>query len=481
MNKTVIALSVAVVVLSMGCQGQSEQEKGPKRPNIILILADDLGYADLGCYGNSRVQTPHLDRMASNGMHFTDFHSNGTMCSPTRAAIMTGRYQQRVGVDGVGDRLNSDAITIAQRLRDDAGYTTGMFGKWHISGHNRSPEEYQGLMPTDFGFDEFYGFMSSFIDYNNHHNDTGELDWWHNNSLIEEKGYASHLVVDHALRFVQENRDNPFFLYLAFPEVHFPYLTPEDLPYFQPGQTYPTAGDPSRSRLGPYDGSTELQSVFYRMIHEMDKGVGRVFDALEKLGIDDNTFVFFTSDNGGYVYYRQFNVETQRYATTVLNDGSMSDHGPYRGQKTELYEGGHRVPAIAWWPNHISPGTVTDETTMTFDLVPTFMEVAGIKTTQDDDQQALDGTSLKPLLIDEQSLEPRELFWLFNGNSAIRSGDWKLIRHNVKDKPIELYNLSEDPGESFNIAKKDAAIAGQLEEKLGAFQKAIILENSESN
>lgn len=136
MNKTFIILSVSILV-SIACQSKQKQEGEPQKPNIILILADDLGYADIGCYGNSQVQTPYLDRMASSGMRFTDFHSNGPMCSPTRASLVTGRYQQRVGVDGVGDQLNSDAITIAQRLRDGAGYTTGLFGKWHISGHNR--------------------------------------------------------------------------------------------------------------------------------------------------------------------------------------------------------------------------------------------------------------------------------------------------------------------------------------------------------
>jgi arylsulfatase A len=443
-----------------------------QQPNIILILADDLGYADLGCYGNPLVQTPHLDRMASEGMRFTDFHSNGPMCSPTRASILTGRYQQRVGVDGVGDRLNTDAITIAQRLRDDAGYATGMFGKWHISGHNRKPEDYHGHMPMDFGFDEFRGFMSGFIDYINHHTDAGELDWWSNDKLIKEKGYASHLLVDHALNFIQENKDNPFFLYLSFPEPHFPFMTPDDPPYFRPGQTYPTAGNPVRSRLGPYDGKPELQSVFHRMINEMDKGIGRVICALEMLGIDDNTLVFFTSDNGGYIYYRQLNPETQSFdGATDLNHGLMSDNGPYRGQKAELYEGGHRVPAIAWWPKRILPGTVTDEVTMTFDLVPTFMEVAGIGIPQDDHQQALDGTSLFPLLFRQKPLSPRLLYWLFRGDGAIRSGDWKLIRY--KEKPLELYHLGEDPGESVNIVNIHAGIATQLAEKLEIFQKSM--------
>jgi len=171
--------------------GANEQPQKELRPNIVLFLADDAGFADIGCYGNAKVKTPHLDRLAKEGATFMDFHTNGPMCSPTRAALLTGRYQQRTGVDGVGDLLHGDEIVIAQRLRSEAGYATGIFGKWHVSGHNRNKDFYKNWTPNRFGFSEFVGFMGGFVDYNNHLTDRGKLDWWHNDTLIEEKGYAS--------------------------------------------------------------------------------------------------------------------------------------------------------------------------------------------------------------------------------------------------------------------------------------------------
>jgi arylsulfatase A-like enzyme len=314
--------------------------------------------------------------------------------------------------------------------------------------------------------------MSGFIDYINHHTDAGDLDWWYNDKLIEERGYASHVLVDHALDFIRKSKDSPFFLYLSFPEPHFPFMTPDDPAYFQPGLTYPDAGDPARSRLGPHDGSDGLQSVFYRMVQEMDGGIGKVVELLETLGLSDNTFIFFTSDNGGYVYYRQLNPETQRFdKATDLNYGKISNNGPYRGQKGELYEGGHRVPAIAWWPGRIPPGTVTDEAAMTFDLYPTFLEIAGIAQPADKVQQPLDGISLYLLLTRLRPLPERSLFWLFRGEGAVRRGKWKFLSH--KERPEELYHLGTDPRESSNVVADHADIADQLRGELKTFQKLI--------
>jgi arylsulfatase A len=436
-----------------------------RAPNIFLILDDDLGYADLGCYGNAHVRTPNLDALAAQGVRFTDFHSNGPLCTPTRAALLTGRYQQRYGVDGVhgvGDLLPLSAVTIARRLRDDAGYATGIFGKWHLSGHDRSPEQYKGRMPGDFGFDEFRGFMSGIIDYASHLNANGKRDWWHNDRIVDEKGYASHLVVDHATRFIRAHRDRPFFVFLSFPDIHFPFMTPDDPPYFQPGEQYgfPRSDkEPENRRLGPHDGSPDLQRVVHRMIGEMDTGVGRVIDTLKACGLDRDTFVFFTSDNGGYIDYRG------------LNRGRISDMGPLRGQKSDLYEGGHRVPAIVWHPGRVPPGKVCDATALTFDLHPTFLDLAGLNPPPPGSADALDGVSLLPLLFHGKPIAERAVAWFCYQWRALRKGAWKLIQNG--DRPPELYNLAEDIGETTNRLSEFSTLGNALHKELQALERDV--------
>jgi arylsulfatase A len=433
-SSTMKALLTIAAILGLALTATAVQP-----PNVVLIVADDLGYGDLGCYGNAAVKTPNLDRMAAEGMRFTDFYANSPMCSPTRAALLTGRYQQRVGVTKVGDVLNRGEIVIAQRLREQAGYATGYFGKWHVSGHYHDEPMRRERMPMDYGFDQFRGLMGGFIDFQNYLHDRGELDWWHQRELVtDDRGYATHILTDHAVNFIREHSgERPFFVVLAMPDIHFPWMTPDDPPYYQPGERMVNF-DPERNRLGPHAGTDRLQAAVHRMIEETDRAAGRILDTLNQLAVAKDTLVFFVSDNGGILSYQG------RY------EGQISNNGPLRGEKITLYEGGIRVPAIAWRPGTVPAGVVTRERGMTFDLFPTLLELAGLETPPADCPHALDGISLVPLLHRGHPLPNRVLFWGFGNQRAVRQGKWKFLQRGSASPA--LFDLQADPGESRNLA-----------------------------
>ena len=296
------------------------------KPNIIIILADDLGYGDLGCYQNTRNLTPRIDRLAREGLRFTDFHANGSVCSPTRAAFLTGRYQQRVGIENPLDidvaGLPHRPITIPERLRE-AGYRTGIFGKWHLGNLERSN-------PVFHGFDEFRGHMTSATDYQSHIDRNGNYDWWHNEERVDALGYNTELITQDSVRFITEHRDQPFFLYVSHSSIHFPWMNPDDPSYRVEGKDYNNL-----TKLGPRGTDEDVRPVVKAMIEAVDVSVGQIIDTLREFGLSERTLVFFTSDNGGYIHY-QGNHRDQ-----------ISSNSPFRGQKGDVFEGGHRVPAIA--------------------------------------------------------------------------------------------------------------------------------------
>jgi arylsulfatase A-like enzyme len=421
-------------------------EDNGRKPNFVLILADDLGYGDIGCYGNRVNRTPNLDRLAAEGMCFTDFHSNGPMCSPTRAALLTGRYQQRMGIESALGKnakgLPRDEITIAERLRE-AGYATAIFGKWHLG--DRLEEN-----PTHQGFDEFRGHTYGDSDYISHVDRHGDPDWWHNLELDNDEGYNTTLLTDYAVRFIAENRNRPFFLYVPHSAIHFPWMTPDDSGHRQPGKDYTrwrSDINPADSKLGPH---RNVGPVVERMIEELDKSIGRIVAELKRHGLDKNTFVFFTSDNGGYLHY------------SGLHRGEISSNGKLRGQKGHVFEGGHRVPAIAWWPGKIRLGLTTHETAMTMDLMPTYLDLAGLETPAAGSSQALDGTSLKQLLFESQALPERTVFWRIRRQRAARSGHWKLVWLE-KESPM-LFNLDEDIAETNDLAARRPEVVKELKD-----------------
>ena len=394
------------------------------KPNIIIIMADDLGYGDISPY-DGWIKTPHLERMAAEGLKFTDYHSAGNVCSPTRAALMTGRYQQRAGIPGVvfadpkrpqhEHGLQDVEVTIAETFRE-GGYATGMFGKWHLG-------YYPKYNPVKNGFDEFKGYVSGNIDFISHYDQAGNFDWWHQDQQVDEAGYVTHLIDKHSLKFIRQNKDKPFFLYLPHEAPHYPFQRPDD-----PGLRKEGVGASADWARQKGVEKEDIRERYRVMVEEMDRNVGHVLSLLKELNLDEKTFVFFCSDNGAA--------------------GAWGNNSPLRGSKGSNWEGGHRVPAIAWWPGTIPAGKTTNQLSITFDLMPTMLAAAGLEIPT---ERKLDGINLLPILTGRHSTIERTLVW--NGQ-AIRHGDWKLMLNGKGGEKVGLYNLQEDLSEQENLADR---------------------------
>ena len=426
-----ILLILLINGLLFSCAGKKEtSELGP---NIVLIMADDLGYGDISCYGSSSINTPNLDLLAANGVLFTDFHSNGSVCSPTRAALMTGKYQQRTGVEGVVTAkshrkvgLSLGEITMAEELKQ-YGYTTGMFGKWHL-GYDKA------FNPTLQGFDAFTGFVSGNVDYHGHIDQEGYLDWWQGAEIENEEGYTTDLITENGVKFIQRNdpkkTDKPFFLYLPHEAPHSPYQKRIDKVLREIG----TAGTQEVIE-------DSISSVYKEMVEVMDEGVGRIVQSLKETGQYENTIIIFISDNGA---------------------NHFGDNGGLRGYKASPYEGGSRVPAIFSYPGIIKVGSVNNQTVLSMDLLPTLLDFIGQKPVA-----KIDGVSIKEILLQQENLPERDVFFAYGNKSFIRSGDWKLISIEGKNgKDIELYNLSDDLQEQTDLSTVKPDVAGELLAKL---------------
>ncbi len=433
-----------IVLLYLLCLPWSLQ--AVEKPNIVLILADDLGYGDIGCYGSKVNLTPHLDRLAAEGIRFTDFHSNGPMCTPTRAALLTGLYQHRFGREfenalsghvGSGGGLPLEAFTLAEALKP-LGYATGMFGKWHLG--YAAP-----FLPTRQGFDEFRGFLTGDGDHHSHIDRAGYEDWWHNEKIEMERGYSADLITRHSIDFMERHKNQPFFLYVPHQVIHFPWQGPEDPPHRAKGKDY------EKDKWGIIPDRSNVSPHVKAMVEALDRSTGEIIATLKRLNLDRKTFVFFCSDNGGYI----------RYSGGFEHISSM---GPLRGQKGDVFEGGHRVPAIAWWPGHIKPG-VNGQTVMTFDLFPTLLPLAG------GNAPALDGADLAPVLFQSATLAQRTLFWRMGRQSAARRESWKLV---VQDQGVPmLFNLDDDLGETKDLSGTETGMMRQLQDALAQWEKEV--------
>jgi arylsulfatase A-like enzyme len=422
----VLGLSAATLAASPAPAAAADRP-----PNIIFILADDLGYGDLGCYGQQKVQTPHLDRMAKEGMRFTQCYAGSTVCAPSRCALMTGLHTGHCLVRGNARvPLRPEDRTVAELLKS-AGYATGLVGKWGLG------EADSTGVPNKKGFDEFFGFL------NQHHAHNYYPDFlWRNQEKVPLPGnvlkqdnvaerretYAHDLFTREALSFVERHKGGPFFLYLAYT---IPHANNERSRFDGNGNEVPS-DEPYSDRPWPQQEKNKAA-----MITRLDGDIGKLFARLKDLGIDNDTIVFFSSDNGPH---REGGNDPKFFASS----------GPLRGIKRDLYEGGIRVPMIARWPGKVNPGAVSDVTWAFWDVLPTAAELAGVKP-----PEGLDGVSVVPTLLGTGSQTTRPyLYWEFHegaSKQAVRFDDWKAVRLRPGG-PIELYDLSKDVGEQRDVA-----------------------------
>ena len=398
------------------------------RPNIVLILADDLGYGSLGAYGEKEIPTPNIDSIAKNGAKMTNGYVSCPICAPTRAGLMTGRYQQRFGFEhnpGPARQANDnfglpiDQTTIAEVLKKN-GYRTGMFGKWHLG---YKPE----LQPTARGFDEFYGFLSGARSYFPGRRTDPIL---RGTKQVPDPEYLTEALAQEAVAFMGQKSDKPFFVYLPFNAVHAPLEAPAKY-------------------TDPFPELTGTRKTYAGMQAGLDAAVGKVLDAIKTKGIEKNTVVFFLSDNGG---------PTQQ---------TTSSNKPLRGVKGQMYEGGIRVPFMVQWQGKVKPGTVVQDPCFSLDIFPTVLEIAGISKEEQKEKQ--DGRSLMPALQGSQSAKsPRAIFWRMGAQFAVRSGDWKMVSSRGR---VELFNLKSDMAETSDLSASEPEKLKELQALYAAWNK----------
>jgi arylsulfatase A-like enzyme len=397
------------------------------QPNIVILLADDLGYGDVGFTGCPDIRTPNIDNLASGGVHFTHAYSNGAVCSPTRAALLTGQYQQRNGMDKViyvDERdigLPLEALLIPEVLKT-AGYATGLFGKWHLG----IPKKY---FPTRQGFDEFIGFVAGNIDYFSHKDRLGNADLWNREEPLSDPRYMTQLVGDESIRFIDRHAKGPFFLYSAFNAPHDPYQGP---------------GDPQRNRS---------RTVYRAMVEALDEHIGRILAHLKQRGLEENTVVFFMSDNGGVP--------------------GMGRNAPFRGAKGSLFEGGIRTPLLARWKGRFPAGAKTSEMVAGMDLFPTCVSLAGAKLPPG---HKLDGVDLLDVCQGRGKLKRDTLYFHYQApkepaQHAMMSQGWKYLSDAKQDE--FLFHLSEDRSETKNLATAQPERLARMKRQYEAWRKDV--------
>ena len=420
---------------SLSLRGPGLANEGIRRPpNVVLIFTDDQGTIDVNCFGSSDLSTPHLDRLAERGTRLTQFYVTAPVCSPSRASLLTGRYPQRAELttNAGGDRgMPRHQVTIAEILKA-ARYRTAIFGKWHLG---EQPE----MSPLAQGFDEFLGHKVGCIDNYSHFyfwSGPNRHDMWRNDEELWENGnYFPDMVVREAHRFLEENKDRPFFLYLPFNMPHYP---------LQAQAKY----------RAMYAGQQEPRAMYAAFVSTLDEKIGKVIETIDQLGLRENTIIIFLSDHGHSVEVRTFS--------------GGGNAGPFRGHKFTVWEGGVRVPCIVSWPGHIPEGEVRDQIAISTDWMPTIARYCGVRLPD----TRIDGKNIAPVIASADAASPHDvLHWQHGDQWAVREGDWKLVfngpasEHKGRQIPAEkvfLGNLSEDLGETKNLANAHPDIVERL-------------------
>ncbi len=442
---------VTAAALVLGLWGQPGRliaqrvDRASDRPNVVLILMDDLGYGDIGSYGGTDAKTPNLDRLARDGVRLTNAYANGAVCTPTRAALISGRYQQRVGLEWVvggtpqaKSGLPASGASLPALLKKN-GYVTGLFGKWHLGGR---PE----FSPNAHGFDEFFGFLGGAHDYYTHQSDNGSPDLYENAVPIQTPvAYLTDEITQRAVRFVDRHAAQPFFVEVAYNAVHWPFQPP-DL----------AASDPQRARgkapmrQMPDDASPATRRDYVRMLERADDGIGTILAALERNRVAQNTLVIFTSDNGGEW---------------------LSRNAPLYHRKATLWEGGIRVPLILRWLSRLPKGKTSEQVAITMDLTATILAATGTALPAG---YRPDGIDILPGLARQAPTVERQLFWRYvlpqRHQKAVRSGRWKLL---VDGGLYLLFDLNEDPGERRDLAAQHPELVAKLKALLTDWEQDV--------
>ncbi len=437
-------LSFLFLATVLACHGFAD-----KPANIVFIFADDLGYGDLGCYGHPVAKTPRIDRLAKEGVRFTQHYANGPECSPTRTALLTGRYQQRAGglecAIGTGNVGRYDkAIELAEKRQlglpakqsvlpsalKTAGYACGVFGKWHLG---YEPQ----FNPIEHGWDEFFGYMGGNVHYFNHRELSDLHVLFQGRLPVYRKGYMTHLITDSSIDFIKRHKDKPFFLFVSHESPHFPFQGPGD----------------ERKVVDETNWMEADAKTYVAMLEDLDSEVGRLLKALEESNLVKNTLVIFVSDNGGFA--------------------KAAHMGPLRGAKSSTLEGGIRVPLIIRWPGRIASGKTSDQVCATFDLTRSILNLAGAKTPAN----PLDGFDVVDHVAKQKPNFKRTLYWRGKRGErtwwAVRDGSYKYVRKTEGTTEEWLYDLSNDIGESNDLSQKKSEQVARLRKLLAVWEEEV--------
>jgi arylsulfatase A-like enzyme len=425
-----VFVSIAAGLLALVPLGAAQQTTAA-RPNVLLIITDDVGYGDIGSYGAPDIKTPNLDSLARGGTRFTDFYANGSTCTPTRVALMTGRYQQRYALEvplptgaAVEQGLTATGRSLPHLLKNH-GYATALIGKWHAG--------YQPQMsPNAHGFEYFFGFKSGYIDYYQHTGGDGKPDLFENETPVAVDGYMTDVITKRSVAFLEQHTGGPFFLEVAYNAAHWPYQRP-DMPSKAPGNA---------RHVQPQDEGTSTRADYVSILERADRGIGDLLRTLDRLKLSQNTIVIFTNDNGGEW---------------------LSRNAPLFHRKYTLWEGGIRVPAIVRWPGRIPENKVTDQVAITMDLTASILAATGAPVPAG---AKLEGIDVFSILAGRSPRAERTLFWRNPGSSpqrAVRRGDWKLlVDGGGATAKVLLFNVKSDLGERTDLANQRQDLARQM-------------------